>query len=86
MNKIELWVEITGKKKQTMISGIAILNNAKDHLYKLKHKIGCNGTIKLSNVSNTHVMMLQGDHIDFIKNYIINELNIPSSSIIIRGI
>lgn len=80
---IEIWMEVNGKKKQTMVSGLEELE-IKENLSKIKHKIGCNGTLKFSEISKSKVMMLQGDHINFINKYLINNLN--KTNIIIRGI
>jgi translation initiation factor 1 (eIF-1/SUI1) len=80
---IEIWVETIGKKKQTMISGLDTAE-IKEHLSKIKHKVGCNGTRKFSEVSKSDVMMLQGDHIRFMNNYLTNTLN--KLNVVIHGI
>jgi translation initiation factor 1 (eIF-1/SUI1) len=75
--KIEIWVETFGRKKNTYVSGWD-LNDAelKEHLKIIKKKTCCNGTIKdLDNLiteTKTKVILLQGDHSEYIKEYLLN--------------
>ena len=87
---IEIWVETTGKKKNTYIIGWNITESElKDHIKIIKKKIGCNGTLKeLSMNGDKNILIkaiqLQGDHCDFIKNYLIDQ-NIDDNIIRIKG-
>jgi translation initiation factor 1 (eIF-1/SUI1) len=46
-SKVTIWLEIIGKKKNTMISGLPYSHSEfKEHLKNLKKKHGCNGSIK----------------------------------------
>ena len=87
--KIEIWVETYGRKKNTYISGWDLEDNLlKEHLKTIKKKTCCNGTIKeLENPITevvTKVVQLQGDHIEYIKEYLINQ-GINNSDIRIKG-
>lgn len=78
--QIEIWLEINGRKKNTFISGWNIpINELKDHIKNIKKKNGCNGTIKSNNL-----IQLQGDHIDYIIDYI-NNTGISDEFIKIKG-
>jgi translation initiation factor 1 (eIF-1/SUI1) len=85
--KIEIWVEIMGRKKNTYISGWNIPEaSLKEHVKYIKKKNGCNGTIKkiiIDNIEKT-VMLLQGDHIDFITEYLYSQ-GIERDSIYLKG-
>ena len=84
---IEIWVETNGRKKNTYISGwILPLEELKEHIKNIKKKNGCNGTIKkyINDNKEIDVLLLQGNHIQFILTYL-NELKIPQDSIHIRG-
>jgi translation initiation factor 1 (eIF-1/SUI1) len=86
---IEIWVETKGRKKNTYVSEWNLsLEQLKDHLKIIKKKNGCNGTIKEDpdDVSGQirYILQLQGDHIDFIHNYL-KEQHIDPASIIIKG-
>jgi translation initiation factor 1 (eIF-1/SUI1) len=84
---IEIWIERHGKKKNTFISGWEIpQDEIKKHIQYLKKKNGCNGTYKkiTINSSEINVIVLQGDHIDFILNYLVSN-NIDLSNIHIKG-
>ena len=87
---VNIWVEINGSKKNTYITGWNIPESQlKDHLKMIKKKNGCNGTLKeISNDGNksdiTKVIQLQGDLIDYMKNYLINN-NIDSYIIKVLG-
>lgn len=73
---IQIWVETTGRKKNTYVSGWNIPDDQlKEHLKTIKKKNGCNGTIKdVPNETGSEllkVLQLQGDHTDYITNYLI---------------
>jgi translation initiation factor 1 (eIF-1/SUI1) len=87
--KIEIWVETYGRKKNTYISGWDLEDSMlKDHLKTIKKKTCCNGTIKeLENLiteTKTKVVQLQGDHVDYIKEYLVNN-GVNNSDIRIKG-
>lgn len=84
-----IWVEANGNKRNTYISGWNIPEQQlKDHLKMIKKKNGCNGCIKsLPNESNNgfiSVLQLQGDHIDFVKDYLIKH-DVCENNINIKG-
>jgi translation initiation factor SUI1 len=84
---IEIWIEQNGRKKNTYISGWSISNDElKMHLKIIKKKNGCNGTIKIltNNTETVQVMQFQGDQLEFIKNYIINQ-GVSEKNIRIKG-
>jgi translation initiation factor 1 (eIF-1/SUI1) len=86
---IEIWLEVTGRKKNTFITGWNLSDTElKDHIKIIKKKIGCNGTLKELMVNGekteTKVIQLQGDHIDFIHDYLKQQM-IDSSLIKIKG-
>ncbi len=88
-SKIEIWVEVNGRKKNTYVSGWNITEDQlKDHLKTIKKKNGCNGTIKeIPNSSGTElitVMQFQGNHSDYMYDYLISQ-QVDSTSITIRG-
>ena len=85
---IEIWVEVNGKKKNTYILGWELeKNELKEHLRNIKKRKGCNGTIKNIN-SEEHgevsVLQLQGNHMEYVKEYIINT-GVDSENIRIKG-
>ena len=87
---IKIWMEVNGRKKNTYVEGWNITDlDLKEHIKIIKKKNGCNGTLKeIRNDGNksdiTKVIQLQGDLIDYMKNYLINN-NIDSSIIKILG-
>jgi translation initiation factor 1 (eIF-1/SUI1) len=88
-NNITIWVETIGNKKNTYVSGWNISDlQLKDHLKVIKKKNGCNGTIKsLPNETNNgfiNIIQLQGDHVDFIKDYLIKN-DVLAENIKIKG-
>ena len=86
-HKIEIWVENLGRKKNTYITGWNITDvNLKEHLKFIKKKIGCNGTIKKIIIESVekNVILLQGNHTNYIYNYIISQ-GIDSNYIHIKG-
>jgi translation initiation factor 1 (eIF-1/SUI1) len=81
---IEIWVETNGRKKNTYISGWNIPEEQlKEHLKTIKKKNGCNGTIKeIPNETNTEllkVLQLQGDHSEYINQYLITHSIDPNN-------
>lgn len=85
---IELWVEINGRKKNTYILGWNLdKTELKDHLRTIKKKKGCNGTIKKITTEDhgeVSVLQLQGNHMEYVKEYIINT-GISSDNIKLKG-
>ena len=85
---IEVWLETTGRKKNTFIAGWNLSDTElKDHIKIIKKKNGCNGTLKEiinSEKTKIKVIQLQGDHIDYIQNYL-KEQMIDSNLIKIKG-
>ena len=74
---ITIWIETNGRKKNTYISGWTLSDDQlKEHLKVIKKKVCCNGTVKFleNEISNTKikVVQLQGNHIDYIINYLTN--------------
>ena len=73
---IEIWVEVSGRKKNTFIIGWNLTDvELKEHIKIIKKKIGCNGTLKElnSNGDNSIIIkaiQLQGDHVDYMKDYL----------------
>ena len=83
--KIQIWLENIGRKKNNYISGWNILeSNVKKHLKYIKKKIGCNGTIKKTDGLDKNIILLQGDHIKYMYDYMLN-LGIESDHIHIKG-
>ncbi len=94
---ITVWKESRGRKKNTYISGWNISEEQmKDHIKIIKKKNGCNGSIKsIPNEDEDSdkaskdddlviVMQLQGDHTDYIIDYLI-KTGIDEKSIHIKG-
>ena len=87
---IEIWMETSGRKKNTYIVGLNLTDiELKEHIKIIKKKNGCNGTLKEMSSSDDKskmfkVIHLQGDHIEFMKEYLISQ-NIDSSLIKIKG-
>jgi translation initiation factor 1 (eIF-1/SUI1) len=71
---IEIWLESTGRKKNTFISGWNIQEKElKEHIKFIKKKNGCNGTIKDKMKENSQtIIQLQGNHIEYMKKYLID--------------
>lgn len=87
-NIIELWVEVNGRKKNTYILGWKLpTGELKEHLRTIKKKRGCNGTIKDMTTEEhgvVSVLQLQGNHTDYVKEYIINT-GVDGDNIRIKG-
>jgi translation initiation factor 1 (eIF-1/SUI1) len=86
---IEIWLEVTGRKKNTFISGWNLSDTElKDHIKIIKKKNGCNGTLKELVVNgekiNIKLIQLQGDHIDYIQDYLKQQM-VDSNLIKVRG-
>jgi translation initiation factor 1 (eIF-1/SUI1) len=77
---INIWVEATGRKKNTFLSGWDLTDHEfKQHIKNIKKKNGCNGSVK------DKIIQLQGDHINYLKSYLTE--NIKYNHIIkIRGV
>lgn len=87
---IEIWMEKNGRKKNTYISGWNLSEILlKEHIKIIKKKNGCNGTLKEIDLSDNKsnilkIIQLQGDHKEYIKEYLINQ-NIDPLLIKIKG-
>jgi translation initiation factor SUI1 len=86
---IQIWVEANGRKKNTYVSGWTIPDDQlKEHLKSIKKKNGCNGTIKeVPNETNSElvkVIQLQGDHSDYINQYLVQN-GVEQGNIHIKG-
>ena len=87
---IEIWIEVSGRKKNTFISGWNLSDTElKEHIKTIKKKNGCNGTLKIISINGDEsvqykVIQLQGDHIDYMQNYL-REQMIDSNLIRIKG-
>lgn len=81
ITNVTIWLETNGSKKNTYVSGWNLSESElKEHLKTIKKKNGCNGCIKLlpneSNNGFINTIQLQGDHVDFVKEYLIkNDVN-----------
>lgn len=85
-NNIEIWCEDRGRKCDTFVHGWNISNDElKEHLKIIKKKKGCNGSIKeiIKDTGKIKVLQLQGNNIDFINNYLLQN-NIKKESIKIK--
>lgn len=85
---INVWVETTGRKSNTYVSGWVIDEDLlQEHLKTIKKKQGCNGTIKnmLVDGEKCRVLHLQGDHCDYLCNFIVGT-GIDHDLIHIKGV
>jgi translation initiation factor 1 (eIF-1/SUI1) len=85
--KIDIWVESFGKKKNTYIYGWCLEElQLKNHIKNIKKKNGCNGTIKKKMIDSVEltVMQLQGNHIDFMTKYLLDN-DVELSKINVKG-
>jgi len=82
---IELWVDVSGRKKNTYATGFKMeLTELKELLKNFKKSNGCNGSIKEDDKNHTqYIIQLQGDHLDKFIDYL-KELNI--TNITIKGV
>jgi len=87
-SKIEISLEINGRKKNTYVAGWNLSESElKDHIKIIKRKNGCNGSLKektLDNGNKINIIQLQGDHIEYIKEYLLS-CNVDEDNIRIRG-
>jgi len=85
---IDIWIEVNGRKKNTYVKGWnSSLELLKTHLKNIKKKNGCNGSIKEvmdDSKKSDIILQFQGDHIDFIVNYL-DEQGIDKEFINIKG-
>lgn len=87
---IEIWVEVSGKKKNTYIIGWDISEiELKEHIRIIKKKNGCNGTLKELNMNGdkdflVKAIQLQGDKSEYMRKYLI-EQDIDENIIRIKG-
>ena len=87
---IQIWVETSGRKKNTYISGWNIdMATLKLHLKTIKNGINCGGSIKeIPNESGDgtiQTLQLQGNHIDYILLYIQKYGKIDRKYISVKG-
>jgi len=83
---IQIWSEEKGRKTETYISGWEIDEILlKTHLKNIKKNKGCNGSIKEKEINDNKVkvILLQGNHKDYIFKYLLNE-GIDETSIEIK--
>ena len=87
LSLIEIWVETNGRKKNTFISGWGLTDSElKEHIKIIKKKNGCNGSLKEYNNNDImiKVIQLQGDHSDYMHEYLLNH-DIDESLIKMKG-
>ena len=88
VKSISIWIEQTGRKQNTYISGWDIDDVIiKEHLKTIKKKNGCNGSIKnmeVNGCSIERVMQLQGNHAEYAKTFI-SATGIDPDCIYIKG-
>jgi translation initiation factor 1 (eIF-1/SUI1) len=85
-NVIEIWCEDRGRKSNTYIHGWNIDDDAlKEHLKTMKKTKGCNGSLKemVKETGKIKVLLLQGNHKDYVYNYI-KSTGVDESSIKIK--
>jgi translation initiation factor 1 (eIF-1/SUI1) len=74
-NIIEVWVEERGRKSDTYVSGWDINDiELKENLKLIKKTKGCNGSVKeiTKEVGKVKVLQLQGNHRDYVIEFIKN--------------
>jgi translation initiation factor 1 (eIF-1/SUI1) len=84
---IDIWVEVNGRKKNTYAINWNISDGQlKEHLRTIKRKNGCNGTIKevINGTASTKAMQLQGDHAQYLRQYMVTN-GVDASLIRIKG-
>ena len=83
---IQIWSEEKGRKTETYISGWDIDETTlKQHLKSIKHSKGCNGSIKDKEINDdkVKVILLQGNHKEYIVKYLLDN-GIDESSIEVK--
>ena len=74
---IQIWSEEKGRKTETYVSGWNIDDIIlKNHLRIIKKSKGCNGSIKEKEDNDSNkikVILLQGNHKEYIFKYLINQ-------------
>jgi translation initiation factor 1 (eIF-1/SUI1) len=82
-NKLIIHLKKNGNKYVTSIDGVYNLSQKKDFLketsHHLKKQLCCGSCIR------DNMIELQGDHIEYIKKYLINEYKVDINNIIIKG-
>ena len=86
-HEVEIWIKKRSNKKYiTEVKGLDSTLDWKGILKKLKRKVlFCNGTIQLEEDGSTS-MILQGDHRELLVPYLVKEVKIDESSIVIHGV
>ena len=82
--KITIKLEQLGKKKNTYIYNLKMdTDELKKHIAAIKKAKGCCGTIqKIPENKNDTRILFQGDHRDYIKEYLIKNCDIDEDAII----
>lgn len=82
--KVKITVEENGRKKNTYIYNLNLdKDELKKHISAINKKKGCSGTIqKIPDNKNETRLLFQGDHREFIKQYLIDNCDIDEDSII----
>lgn len=86
-NNIEIRFEQRGKRKNTYMTGWGLdLPTQKNHLKVLRNKLSCSGSCKKKKIDNTEklVFHLQGDHVETLKKYLLNQ-GVKNDDIKIKG-
>lgn len=82
-NKIEIWKDKVKGKNVTYMTGWNIdSDDLKSHLKNFKKTRGCNGSLKKKD--NTVIFQLQGDKIDDLKDYLIDN-EVDENKIRVKG-
>jgi len=90
LDQIETTIDIELVKRGTKKANTYVKNwdiskdELKQHLKKLKTKLGCNGSVKKDKVTQKFVFHLQGDKRDDIKEFLL-KLGIQANNIVIHG-
>lgn len=88
-NPIEIWVETSGRKKNTYLAGWNVSNETlKEHLKAIKKKNGCNGSVKeIKNETSDeklYILQFQGDHSEYVIDYLVS-IGVSPEIIKIKG-
>jgi len=76
-----------GRKSWTIVEGLNNIENIniKKMSKYLKKKLCCNASIKKSDIDDSNILQLQGDHRNEIKEYLMVAKKILEKNIIIHG-
>ena len=85
ITEIILWLDKKGRKSITHIEGWNDdIDKLKEHIKIIKKTLACNASISIDTIKKTNSIQLQGDHIDYIYKYLINN-GIDNEFIKIKG-